>query len=170
LVDFELRALMPDDAGAARAFVVERLGGTRYETRAVEQLDTALTFEDPEYMAVLALATRSGWVRGLVLFGTVAGARGVVKLRVVLGDDVSICEPLVRAVDDLAVGAGERLIVAELPDDSPFADGAEALMACGFVEEGRVEDFVCEGVAVRMLTARPSAARPAPSTAGGSRY
>ncbi|MFI5256882.1 MAG: hypothetical protein ACHQRK_06435 [Gemmatimonadales bacterium] len=147
---------MPDDSDAARAFLVARLGGTRYEARALEQLDSALTFEDPEYLAVLAHELPSDRIRGLVLFGTVSGARGVVKLHLVLGDDVLPCERIVCAVRDVAVGGAERLIVAELPDDAPFARGAAALMACGFVEEGRVEDFVRDGVAMRMLTARPS--------------
>jgi hypothetical protein len=149
-----LRALMPDDAGAARAFVARQLGGTRYEARTLEQLDAALSFEDPEYMAVLAFASATARVRGLMLFGTVAGASGVVKLHIMLGEDAPVREALAAAIRDVAEDSGERLIVAELADDEPFRDAMLALEQGGFVEEGRVADFVSDGVALRLYVWR----------------
>ena len=155
--EIALRALMPQDAGAARALVVNQFGRTRYESRVLEQLDAALAFEDPEYMAMLALAPASDEVVGLMLFGTVAGARGVVKVHVVLGDDVATRERLIAAVQNVAQDSGERMIVAEMAEDAPSLDAVEALRACGFIEEGRIADFVCDGVALRLLVWRPAA-------------
>ena len=79
-----MRALMPEDGGAARAFVSEQFTEVRYRARALELLDSALQFEDPEYVALLAFSEYEARLLGIVLFGTVAGARAVVKVHGVL--------------------------------------------------------------------------------------
>jgi hypothetical protein len=151
----ELRALMPEDAGAARALVSgPEFGGTRYEPRLLEQLENALRFEDPEYMAVLALSAPRADLVGLILFGTVAGARQVVKVHAVVGADREVLRALLEVVTDLAERSEERMIVCELPEDTPFARASEALRASGFAEEGRIPDFVRDGVAMRLLVWR----------------
>lgn len=157
MADVELSALMPEDAVAARAFVASQLRGTRYESRVLEQLDAALAFDDPEYMALLARDGAATVLRGLVLFGTVAGARGVVKVHVLLGQDVRGGEALADAVQTVSRDAGERMLVAEMADDAPFCVAVQALTACGFAEEGRVPDFVRDGVAMRLLVWRSNA-------------
>jgi hypothetical protein len=152
--EVELRPLMPEDADAARAVVVARLGGTRYEAHVLEQLDVALSFEDPEYLALLAADPSSGHVVGLVLFGTVAGAKHATKLHALLGDDEGTCTVLADAVRAVASESGERLVVAEVPDDTPFRNAIVALRTSGCFEEGRVDEFVCDGVALRFLVWR----------------
>lgn len=152
--ELELRPLMPEDAAEARAVVVARLGGTRYEARALEQLDIALTFEDPEYMALLAAEPRSSRLIGLVLFGAVAGAKQVTKLHVVLGDDEGTCAALADATRAVASDSGERMIVAEVPDDPAFHEAVVALRGSNFHEEGHAEDFVADGVGLRFLVWR----------------
>ena len=152
--EIELRPLMPEDADAARAVVVARLGGTRYEARALEQLEVALTFEDPEYMALLAAELQSGKLVGLVLFGAVAGAQRTTKLHLLLGDDEGTCGALGDAVRTVASESGERMVVAELPDDLVFRETTAALRDGGFHEEGRVDDFVADGVGLRFLVWR----------------
>ena len=152
--EIELRPLMPEDADAARAVVVARLGGTRYEARALEQLDVALTFEDPEYMALLAAEPRSGQLVGLALFGAVAGAKQVTKLHALLGDEAGTCAALADAVRAVASDSGERMVVAELADDPTFGKAIAALRDGGFAEEGRVDDFVADGVELRFLVWR----------------
>lgn len=146
-----LRALLPNDAEATRALVSEQFAGTRYRARALEVLDTALRFEDPEYMALLALDGRETELLGLVLFGTVAGARSVVKVHGVVCRQRDAALALLEAVREASERSGERMIVCELPDDAPFAAAAETLAASGYVEEGRVPDFVTDGVAMRLL-------------------
>ena len=152
--EIELRPLMPEDADAARAIVAARLGGTHYEARVLEQLDVVLTFEDPEYMALLAAEPKSGQPVGLVMFGAVAGAQRVTKLHAVLGDDEGTCAALADAVRTVASESGERMVVAELPDDRVFNDAIAALRESGFHEEGRVDDFVADGVGLRFLVWR----------------
>jgi hypothetical protein len=152
--EIELRPLMPEDADAARAVVVAHLGGTRYEARVLEQLDVALTFEDPEYMALLAAEPRSGQLVGLVIFGAVAGAQRVTKLHVLLGDDEGICAALADTVRTVASESGERMVVAELADDRVFNDAIAGLRDSAFHEEGRVDDFVADGVGLRFLVWR----------------
>jgi hypothetical protein len=145
-----LRALMPDDADAARALVSGQFENARYRARALEVLDAALQFEDPEYIAILAL-DESDRLVGIAVFGTVAGARSVVKLHGVITSSEAPARALVEAVRHASEHSGERMIVCELPDDAPFATAIAALEADGFIEEGRVPDFVREGVALRLL-------------------
>ena len=153
--EIELRALMPGDADAARALVVARFAGTRYESRVLEQLDVALSFEDPEYVALLASEPGSDHLVGLALFGAVAGAQRVTKLHALLGDDDGTCAALADAVRNVAADSGERMVVAELPDDAPFRRAIVALRESGYAEEGQVDDFVCDGVGLRFLVWRP---------------
>lgn len=146
-----LRPLMPDDVGDARTCISAQFAGTRYEDRALEQLDIALQFDDPEYMALLASRGEEKALRGLVLFGTVAGARGVVKVHVLVARERETAVALLEAVRATSEHSGERMIVCELPDDTPLMTAADALVASGFVEVGRVADFVTDGVAMRLL-------------------
>lgn len=150
-MDLVLRALIPEDDDAARALLSEQFAGTRYRARVLEQLEAALQFEDPEYMALLAFGEDESRLLGLVLFGTVAGARSVVKVHAVVGGEREAAEALLDAVRRASEHSGERMIVCELPDDAPFVVAAEALEASGFAEEGRVSDFVRDGVALRLL-------------------
>jgi hypothetical protein len=148
-----LRPLMPEDAAPARALVTASLGGTRYLARTLEQLDAALQFEDPEFLAVLA--ERDDAAVALALFGTVAGARQCSKLHVLAGGDGDALDALAAGVVQLCEDAGERLVVAELPDDAIFAAAYSALRAAGFREEGRVDDYVADGVGLRLMVWRP---------------
>jgi hypothetical protein len=150
-VELELRALMPDDAGAARALVSGQFAGTRYRARALELLESALRFDDPEYMALLAFADGGARLLGLTLFGTVTGARAVVKVHGVVARERETAVALLDAVRQASEHSGERMIVCELPDDTPFAIARDALEASGFAEEGRVPDFVRDGVALRLF-------------------
>lgn len=152
--DLVLRPLMPEDAGEARACVSAQLAGTRYLARAREQLDIALRFDDPEYMALLATTEDDVPLRGLVLFGTVAGARAVVKVHYVHGRELADAIALLQAVQAASEHSRERLIVCELPDDEPFARVADALITAGYSEEGRVPDFIRDGIALRLLCVR----------------
>jgi hypothetical protein len=143
---------MPDDAAAARACVRSQLAGTRYLARVEELLASALQFEDPEYMALLAFDDET--VAALALFGTVAGARACVKLHALLGSDERGLTALARAIAQLCERSGERLIVCELPDDAPWSRCAAVLLATSYREEGRVPDYVRDGVALRLIVSR----------------
>jgi predicted GNAT superfamily acetyltransferase len=142
---------MPDDAASARAFVSDHFAGTRYRSRVLEILECALRFDDPEYMALLAHDGAGPQLVGLALFGAVAGARSVVKVHALVGHDAPAAAALVEAIRETSEHSGERMIVCEIPDDEPFTVAAAALVSSGFTEEGRVPDFVRDGVALRLL-------------------
>lgn len=151
-MQLELRALMPEDEAAARGVIAAHYSGSRHHGRLLEQLGDVLRFEDPEYLALVAQV--NGSAVGLVMFGTVAGALGVVKLHAVMGRDARALDALVAEVVGVCERSNERLIIAELPDDARFADAVASLRARGFAEEGRVPDYVCDGVAMQLLVRR----------------
>lgn len=148
---------MPEDARTARGVVVDQFRGTPYLARMLEVLDSALGFEDPEYLCLLAAPAEWDDPSGLVLFGTVLGARRVTKVHAVVAADPRVQLALVDAVRETCVRSVERLVVCELPHDAPFDVAGVALLAGGFREEGRIEDFVRDGVALRLLVWRPDA-------------
>jgi hypothetical protein len=149
-----VRPLMPEDASAARAVLADCFRGTPYLSRMEEVLASALQFEDPEFLCLLAEPVESIAPSGLVLFGTVVGARLVVKVHVVASLDPRIMLALIEAVRETCVRSGERLIVCEIPRDVPFDVASVALVASGYREEGMIEDFVRDGVALRLMVWR----------------
>jgi hypothetical protein len=149
---------MPEDAGTARAVLGDSFRGTPYLRRMEEVLESALRFEDPEYLCLLAEAENALAPSGLVLFGTVVGARLVVKVHAVATLDARVMLALLAAVRETCERSGERMIVCEIPRDTPFDVAAVALVASGYREEGRIEDFVRDGVALRLMVWRPDRA------------
>jgi hypothetical protein len=152
-----VRPLMPQDADAVRSAVADQFRGTPYLTRTLEVLDSALRFEDPEYLCLLVAAGESEPPLGLVLFGTVLGARRASKVHAVVAPDARVQLALLDAVRETCVRSGERLVVCELPHDLPFDVTAAALLASGYHEEGRIDDFVRDGVALRLFVWRSDA-------------
>jgi hypothetical protein len=150
-----VRPLLPEDGAAARHLLADAFRGTPYLPRAEEVLDSALRFEDPEYLCLLAERTTSGEPAGLVLFGTVVGARLTAKVHFVAGADPRVMLALLGAVRETCERSGERLVVCEIPRDTPFDVAAVALVASGYKEEGRIDDFVRDGVALRIMVWRP---------------
>lgn len=106
------------------------LPGTRYEARLLELRG------DPE-CTVIERAD------GIVIFAPVAGAHDVIKLHLLLGDAV-----LLRMLPQA------RMIIAEVPEDAPFQQMADVLRANDFVVEGRIPDFVADGISVSLLVRR----------------
>lgn len=149
-----MRPLLPEDATAARTVLAGAFRGTPYLGRCEEVLESALRFDDPEYLCLLA--ERDGDdVAGLVLFGTIVGAKLAAKVHVVASPDPRVMLALLGAVRETCTRSGERLVVCELPRDIPFDVTAVALVASGYREEGCIEDFVRDGVALRVMVWRP---------------
>lgn len=149
------RALSRDDHVAARVLLMGALGVTPYVDRAMEVLQRAErgAGHDEEHRALVI--ARDGTVAALALFGTVAGASGVLKLHtVVLAPSVTagdVGERIIGAVVDEARAEGMRLIVAELPDDPVMGQMRALLASNDFEEEARVPDYVRDGVALTLL-------------------
>jgi hypothetical protein len=145
-----VRALQPDDAGAARALVLAQFSATKYESRIREQLEIALRGDDAECRGIVAVRPGEARVRALALSGTIAGAPEVVNLHALVGDDRDGMRMLAVAVRD----ADARLIVCEMPDDAPFNVTVQVLRELGYEQEGRVADFVRDGVDLILFTWR----------------
>jgi hypothetical protein len=150
-----VRPLLPEDASAARNVLTNAFRGTPYLQRADEVLESALRFEDPEYLCLLAERSAGTEAIGLALFGTIVGARLAAKVHYLAADDARVMLALLGAVRETCVRSGERLIVCEIPRDTPFDVVAVALVASGYREEGRIEDFMRDGVALRIMVWRP---------------
>jgi hypothetical protein len=151
-----VRPMMPEDARSAHDVLERGFRGTAYLARLHEVLDDALRFEDPEYLCLLAESEGENALEGLVLFGTILGARLATRIHAVVAPDPRVQLALLDAVRETCMRSGERLVVCELPHDTPFDLAGIALLARGYREEGRIEDFVRDGVALRLLVWRPS--------------
>src|SRR4051794_40792159 len=101
--------MLPEDAAAAHGVLAESLRGTPYLRRAEEVLESALRFEDPEYLCLVAESGAGGEPLGLVLFGTVIGARLAAKVHVVASHDPRVMLALLGAVRETCERSGERL-------------------------------------------------------------
>ncbi|MEO8563035.1 MAG: hypothetical protein ABI601_13215 [bacterium] len=154
MTELVVRPLSPEDALAARGVLADAFRGTRYLDRAEEVLENALRFEDPEYLCLVGEIDRERIV-GLVLFGAVVGAKLAAKVHVLAAAEPRVMLALLGAVRETCERSGERLVVCEIPRDTPFDVAAVALVASGYREEGRIEDFVRDGVALRVLVWRP---------------
>jgi hypothetical protein len=153
-----VRPLMPQDARSAHEVLERAFRGTAYLARLREVLADALRFEDPEYLCLLAEPEGEETVVGLVLFGTILGARRATRVHAAVATDPRVQLALLDAVRETCVRSGERLVVCELPQDTPFDLTGIALVARGYREEGRIEDFVRDGVALRLFVWRPAGA------------
>lgn len=145
---------MPEDASVAREVLADAFRDTPYLGRMEEVLESALRFEDPEFLCLLAEPEERTAPTGLALFGTVVGARLVVKVHAVASLEARATLALLGAVRETCERSGERMIVCEIPRDTPFERAAAGLVASGYREEGRIEDFVRDGVALRLMVWR----------------
>jgi len=149
-----IRPLAPEDADAAHALVHDCFRGTPYLSRMHEVLNSALRFGDPEYLCMVGELENASALDGLAIFGSVVGAQRAAKVHVVAALDARVQLALLEAVRESCERSGERLVICELPRDTPFDTASVALAATGFHEEGRVEDFVRDGVALRLMVWR----------------
>jgi hypothetical protein len=147
-----LRALVAGDGDEALALVSAAFAETLYGPRVQEQLGIALLGNDRECRGLVALEPRSPRVSGLALYGDVAGAKGVVKLHALAGSDRAALRALAAALHDASGSA--RMIVSEIPDDAPFIVTCSILRELGHEEEGRIADFVRDGVSMMLLVKR----------------
>ena len=142
-------ALVPEQREAVHALVRRHFGATQYLARMQELLDVALAGVDDEYTGVVTLGG-DGVPDGFTVFGPLAGAR-CVMLRALVGDDAASLRALSARARESCVEARLKMIVCELPDDPAFQAATRALADDGYTEEGRVEDFFADGLAMRLF-------------------
>ena len=150
-----LRPAIEADREAMRTLVDEDLAGTPYG----EVLSFFLGLMEGSHTESRAVvAEHRGEFVGYALFGEVAGAVGTGRIhfigtttRAALDTwGVELCE---AAVDEM-VARGDRLIIAELPDEPVLAGKHALLSRCGFEVVARVRDYYRDGVDLVLLQRR----------------
>ena len=148
-----IRTIRAADRRAARALIEQELGGSPYLETPLWALDTSLERETPQAAALVA--ERDGEVVGVSLYGEYAGARGAGRAYIVLVTAGARLQriglQLLEATHDDLARRGARFVLAEVPDDMIMRPGWELLDKCGYVEEGRIPDFVRPGVALVLM-------------------
>jgi len=150
-----LRAAVDSDRVAMRALVDEDLAGTPYG-EVLSYFLGLMHGNATESRAIVG--ERHGEFVGFVLFGEVAGAVGTGRIHFIgttaraaldtHGRD--LCE---AAVDEMTT-RGDRLIIAELPDEPRLAGKHALLSRCGFEVVARVRDYYRDGVDLVLLQRR----------------
>lgn len=127
---------------------------SRHASRVLELLDMASMGADTGCMALVLADGDQSPLTGVVLFGLVAGAAGVMKIHAIVGVDAAV---MVMLVDGLMLQPhvrAARMIVCEMADDENCAAAGAALHARAFRREGCVEDFFADGVNLDLLVRR----------------
>ena len=147
------RPLVDGDRTVVRALVDQEAAGTPYVPVVDYFLRLAFDGRADESRAIVA--DRGGEVVGLAVFGEVAGAVGTGRMHFVTVSasarlhavGLGLCE---AAVADMT-SRGDRLVVAEVPDDANLTSGRALLARCGFNEVARVPDYYQDGVDLVVL-------------------
>jgi ribosomal protein S18 acetylase RimI-like enzyme len=109
-------------------------------------------------------AWRDEALAGFALFGMIAGAQGAVAIHaVIVAAEVRrqhIGAALMHWIGDYVIDRGARLVVSEVPTSAALAVYRRFLARCGFEEEGRIDDYIADGVALAILRRDISRARP----------
>jgi ribosomal protein S18 acetylase RimI-like enzyme len=148
------RPLADGDRTIVRALVEQEAAGTPY----MEVVDyfLRLAFDGRADESRVIVADRAGEVVGLALFGEVAGTAGTGRMHLITVTASARLAAVGGGLCDAAmadmVSRGDRLIVAEVPDDPILTSGRGLLARSGFAESGRVADYYRDGVDLVILT------------------
>lgn len=152
-VSVTFRPLGPPDAAAARSVAIATLGSDPFAAGMLGALDEAVTSDGVAYRAVGAHDGSS--LIGFVVFGEIAGAIGAGRIYVVGVETTArrhgIATALVEAACIELQSRGSRLAVIELLEEPSLATGLALAHRTGFREEGRVGEYVRDGVGLLLL-------------------
>ncbi len=150
--ELQVRALLPEDAAAARVLLLQQFGGTRYEARMLQLL--ALAGNDGEHEGAVVV-DGDGTICAVIVFGPVAGASGVERIDCLAGNELALDGALGWALSSARRKAA-RLVIAELPASSEFDAFAHILSMASFREESCIAEFVRAGIGLRLFRMRLS--------------
>ena len=144
----DVHAAREQDLAAALALVSWEQDRNPWIERIPELLRVAVGNPKGEYRA--CVAERDGEIVGFGVYGMIAGAVGTGALYGVVvaarsrraGIGLRI---ILHATQDLTE-AGARMIVAEIPGDPTVMRYRALLIAYGFMEETRIDDYYRDGV------------------------
>ena len=148
-----LRPLTARDAPAACALADAVLADAPYGEQLRGAIDSVLTSGTDEYRALVAVEATA--LAGLVVFGETAGARGAGRIYFVAVDARTRRSGIATALAEAAcrdlTERGARFVLIEMPDDPRMAAARLAAKQAGFREEGRVADYLRDGVSLLLL-------------------
>jgi ribosomal protein S18 acetylase RimI-like enzyme len=143
-----VHAAREEHLAAALALVEWEREKNPWIERTSELLRSAVAHPDGEHRAVVA--ERDGEIVGLGVFGMVAGSLGTGTLYSILvaprSRRAGIGERLLFQISAELASAGARMIIAEIPGDPLVMRFRALLLAHGFVEESRIDDYYRDGV------------------------
>lgn len=148
-----VRALAVSDAEAARVLVRSVFQGTRHLERSVELLELALTGSDRECLG-LVCPVSDGSLDGVILYGTIEGAPGVIKIHDVIGATVRAVAALINGVCDREFSRHVRMVICELSRAPEHALARNVLTSRGFTREASIEDYYADGAGLDILVLR----------------
>ncbi len=148
-----MRALVAQDVVAARALVRSVNGDLSHLTRTLELLELALPSDDPEYQGLVS-PCEGGSVGAMVVYGSVGGASGVVKLHTLIGSTVDALAAVIDALRRAHASRDARMFICELSGEQEDALAYRALTSANFACEARVADYFADGVALHLLVLR----------------
>ena len=148
-----LRPLTTSDAAAVRSLALTVFADAPYSDLLVGALDSALAHSTNEYQAIIA--SDGDGIAGVVVFGETAGANGAGCIHLIAVDGNArrhgIATALVEAACARLADQGARFAMLELPADARLAPARALAQRTGFHEEGRVDDYVRDGIALVFL-------------------
>jgi ribosomal protein S18 acetylase RimI-like enzyme len=148
-----LRPLVAPDSTAARALALAVLDDARDAEPMLASLDGALRSASDEYGAIVAHDGDA--LVGVVVFGETAGARGAGRLYLVAVDATARRRGIAMALTEAACTdlrtRGARFVVIEAPEEARLQPALALAWRAGFREEGRVGDYVRDGVGLVVL-------------------
>jgi len=151
----KVRALAAQDGPSARELVHSAYGGTCHLVRTLELLKIALTGSDPECLGMVSTAGDKS-VDGLLFYGSVGGAAGLIKVHVLAGAIMARLTALLGSARDLDSFRGARMFMCELSDAPEHARASAALIAFGFTCEASIADYFADGLTLNVLVQRRS--------------
>ena len=152
-VPLTLRPLTAREAPAARALADAALADAPYGDQLRGAIGSGLTSGTNEYRALVAVEETT--LSGLIVFGEIAGASGAGRIYFVAVDANTRRRGIATALADAAcrdlAERGARFVIIEMPDDARLAGARLAAAQTGFREEGRVADYLSDGVSLLLL-------------------
>ena len=152
-MSFTLHPVAAPDVTAAQMLALTVLGDAPHAEPMLAALANALRRTSDEYRAIVARDGRT--VVGIIVFGEVAGALGAGRIYLVAVDGGArrrgIASALVDAACQELSQRQARFAMIELPAHARLTNVRRLIERAGFREEGRMDDYVRDGVPLLFL-------------------
>jgi ribosomal protein S18 acetylase RimI-like enzyme len=152
-VALTLHPVTAPDSAAAHALALTVLGDAPHAEPMLAALGNALTRTSDEYRAMVARDGRT--LVGVIVFGEIAGAHGAGRIYLVAVDGAARRRGIATALIDAACrqlsARRARFVMVELPGHARLTDVRLLMERAGFREEGRMDDYVRDGVPLLFL-------------------